>query len=112
MFLNEVTVLVPVLNEAKHSFALYTPERTRQRWPVRLAATTEQDMNDWVSGRGVLEGLVRRDLHPGLSLPSSDQLCPHVSSPCSAYPAVRAGGSMDARPHRPSGLSLARVTSL
>lgn len=49
VFLNEVTVLVPVLNEAKHSFALYTPERTRQRWPVRLAAATEQDMNDWVS---------------------------------------------------------------
>jgi tectonin beta-propeller repeat-containing protein 1 len=52
VFLNEVTVLVPVLNEAKHSFALYTPERTRQRWPVRLAAATEQDMNDWVSDRG------------------------------------------------------------
>lgn len=50
VFLNEVTALVPVLNEAKHSFALYTPERTRQRWPVRLAAATEQDMNDWVSG--------------------------------------------------------------
>ncbi|XP_029414961.1 tectonin beta-propeller repeat-containing protein 1 isoform X2 [Nannospalax galili] len=49
VFLNEVTVLVPVLNEAKHSFALYTPERTRQRWPVRLAATTEQDMNDWLA---------------------------------------------------------------
>lgn len=52
VFLNEVTVLVPVLNEAKHSFALYTPERTRQRWPVRLAAATEQDMNDWVSEWG------------------------------------------------------------
>lgn len=51
VFLNEVTALVPVLSEAKHSFALYTPERTRQRWPVRLAAATEQDMNDWVSGR-------------------------------------------------------------
>ncbi|XP_066129451.1 tectonin beta-propeller repeat-containing protein 1 [Saccopteryx bilineata] len=49
VFLNEVTVLVPVLNEAKHSFALYTPERTRQRWPVRLAAVTEQDMNDWLA---------------------------------------------------------------
>nr|XP_021481828.1 tectonin beta-propeller repeat-containing protein 1 [Meriones unguiculatus] len=49
VFLNEVTVLVPVLNEAKHSFALYTPERTRQRWPVRLAAVTEQDMNDWLT---------------------------------------------------------------
>ena len=51
VFLAEVTALVPVLGEAKHSFALYTPERTRQRWPVRLAADTEQDMNDWVSGR-------------------------------------------------------------
>ncbi|XP_023420946.1 tectonin beta-propeller repeat-containing protein 1 isoform X2 [Cavia porcellus] len=49
VFLNEVTVLVPVLNEAKHSFALYTAERTRQRWPVRLAAATEQDMNDWLA---------------------------------------------------------------
>nr|KAF6482336.1 tectonin beta-propeller repeat containing 1 [Molossus molossus] len=49
VFLNEVTTLVPVLNEAKHSFALYTPERTRQRWPVRLAAATEQDMNDWLA---------------------------------------------------------------
>ncbi|XP_032447427.1 tectonin beta-propeller repeat-containing protein 1 isoform X2 [Lynx canadensis] len=49
VFLNEVTVLVPVLNETKHSFALYTPERTRQRWPVRLAAATEQDMNDWLA---------------------------------------------------------------
>lgn len=46
-----MTALVPVLSEAKHAFALYTPERTRQRWPVRLAAATEQDMNDWVSGR-------------------------------------------------------------
>uniref|UniRef100_G3TQG2 Tectonin beta-propeller repeat-containing protein 1 n=1 Tax=Loxodonta africana TaxID=9785 RepID=G3TQG2_LOXAF len=49
LFLNEVTVLVPVLNEAKHSFALYTPERTRQRWPARLAAATEQEMNDWLA---------------------------------------------------------------
>lgn len=49
VFLNEVTVLVPVLSEAKHCFALYTPERTQQRWPVRLAAATEQDMNDWLA---------------------------------------------------------------
>ncbi|ETE63932.1 Tectonin beta-propeller repeat-containing protein 1, partial [Ophiophagus hannah] len=47
MFLNEVTILVEILNEAKHSFALYTPERTKQRWPVRLATTTEQEMHDW-----------------------------------------------------------------
>ncbi|XP_045397278.1 tectonin beta-propeller repeat-containing protein 1 isoform X4 [Lemur catta] len=49
VFLNDVTVLVPLLSEGKHSFALYTPERTRQRWPVRLAAATEQDMNDWLA---------------------------------------------------------------
>ncbi|XP_065540455.1 tectonin beta-propeller repeat-containing protein 1 isoform X3 [Lathamus discolor] len=49
VFLNEVTILVEVLNEAKHSFALYTPERTKQRWPIRLAATTEQEMHDWLS---------------------------------------------------------------
>ncbi|XP_070636305.1 tectonin beta-propeller repeat-containing protein 1 isoform X1 [Bos indicus] len=49
VFLNEVTALVPVFSEAKHSFALYTPERTRQRWPVRLAAATEQDMSDWLT---------------------------------------------------------------
>lgn len=48
MFLNEVTIIVEVLNEAKHSFALYTPERTKQRWPIRLAAATEQEMHDWV----------------------------------------------------------------
>ncbi|KAM6407791.1 tectonin beta-propeller repeat-containing protein 1 isoform 2-T2 [Rhynochetos jubatus] len=49
LFLNEVTIIVEVLNEAKHSFALYTPERTKQRWPIRLAATTEQEMHDWLS---------------------------------------------------------------
>ncbi|NXE47050.1 TCPR1 protein, partial [Casuarius casuarius] len=49
VFLNEVTILVEVLNEAKHSFALYTPERTKQRWPIRLAATTEQEMHDWLA---------------------------------------------------------------
>ncbi|XP_053550692.1 tectonin beta-propeller repeat-containing protein 1 isoform X2 [Bombina bombina] len=48
VFLNEVTILVPVLNEAKHSFAIYTPERTKQRWPIRLAAATEQEMQDWL----------------------------------------------------------------
>ncbi|XP_066496875.1 tectonin beta-propeller repeat-containing protein 1 [Tiliqua scincoides] len=49
VFLNEVTILVEILNEAKHSFALYTPEKTKQRWPIRLAATTEQDMHDWLA---------------------------------------------------------------
>ncbi|CAN2390458.1 autophagosome maturation [Pristimantis euphronides] len=49
LFLNEITIVVPVLNDAKHSFAIYTPEKTKQRWPDRLAATTEQEMHDWLS---------------------------------------------------------------
>ncbi|XP_069761521.1 tectonin beta-propeller repeat-containing protein 1 isoform X3 [Narcine bancroftii] len=49
LFLNEVTILVPIANEAKHSFAIYTPERTKQRWPIRLATVTEQDMYDWLA---------------------------------------------------------------
>ncbi|KAG8433064.1 hypothetical protein GDO86_017369 [Hymenochirus boettgeri] len=48
VFLNEVTILVPVANEAKHSFAIYTPENTKQRWPFRLAAATEEEMHDWL----------------------------------------------------------------
>ena len=71
VFLNEVTVLVPVLNETKHSFALYTPERTRQRWPVRLAATTEQDMNDWVSGHTDQAQRAAVSGKPGLGLPAA-----------------------------------------
>lgn len=47
-FINEVTILVPVLNDSKHTFAIYTPERTKQRWPIRLAAATELEMHDWV----------------------------------------------------------------
>ncbi|XP_066545328.1 tectonin beta-propeller repeat-containing protein 1 [Amia ocellicauda] len=48
-FINEVTILVPVLNDSKHTFAVYTPERTKQRWPIRLAAPTEQEMHDWLA---------------------------------------------------------------
>ncbi|XP_078521292.1 tectonin beta-propeller repeat-containing protein 1 [Lissotriton helveticus] len=49
VFLNEVTILVQVQNEAKHSFAMYTPERTKQRWPIRIGAATEQEMHDWLA---------------------------------------------------------------
>ncbi|XP_065098619.1 tectonin beta-propeller repeat-containing protein 1 [Paramisgurnus dabryanus] len=49
IFINEVTILVPVLNEAKHTFAIYTAERTKQRWPIRLAAATELEMHDWLA---------------------------------------------------------------
>ncbi|XP_049320791.1 tectonin beta-propeller repeat-containing protein 1 isoform X2 [Astyanax mexicanus] len=48
-FINEVTILVPVLNESKHTFAIYTAERTKQRWPIRLAAATELEMFDWLA---------------------------------------------------------------
>ncbi|KAM8960498.1 tectonin beta-propeller repeat-containing protein 1 [Pelodytes ibericus] len=48
VFLNEVTILVPVLSDSKHTFAIYTSERTKQRWPVRLAAATEEEMHDWL----------------------------------------------------------------
>lgn len=48
-FINEVTILVPVLNDSKHTFAVYTPERTKQRWPIRLAARTELEMHDWLA---------------------------------------------------------------
>ncbi|KAE8284422.1 Tectonin beta-propeller repeat-containing protein 1 [Larimichthys crocea] len=48
-FVNEVTILVPVLSDSKHTFAIYTPERTKQRWPIRLAAATELEMHDWLA---------------------------------------------------------------
>lgn len=49
MFINEVTALVPVLWDGLYAFAMYTAQRTRQRWPLVLAAATEKDMNDWVT---------------------------------------------------------------
>ncbi|XP_048027605.1 tectonin beta-propeller repeat-containing protein 1 [Megalobrama amblycephala] len=49
VFINEVTILVPVLNDSKHTFAIYTAERTKQRWPIRLAAATELEMHDWLA---------------------------------------------------------------
>lgn len=49
VFLSEVTALVPLLREGHFAFAVYTPERTRQRGPLILAAHAEQDMSDWVS---------------------------------------------------------------
>lgn len=48
MFINEVTALVPVLRDCHYAFAVYTAQRTKQRWPLVLAAQTEKDMNDWV----------------------------------------------------------------
>lgn len=50
VFISEVTALVPVLRDSHYSFAVYTAQRTRQRWPLVLAAHNERDMNEWVTG--------------------------------------------------------------
>lgn len=49
MFINEVTALVPVLRDCHYAFAVYTAQRTKERWPLVLAAQNEKDMNDWVT---------------------------------------------------------------
>lgn len=49
VFVNEVTALVPLLRDGLFAFAVYTPERTKQRWPLVLAAHAEQDVDDWVT---------------------------------------------------------------
>ncbi|KAL0993124.1 hypothetical protein UPYG_G00103560 [Umbra pygmaea] len=50
VFISEVTALVPVLREnSHHAFAVYTAERTKNRWPLVLAAQTEKDKTDWLS---------------------------------------------------------------
>lgn len=49
VFINEVTALVPVLQDCHYTFAVYTAERTKQRWPLILAAPSEKEMNDWVT---------------------------------------------------------------
>uniref|UniRef100_A0A3P8RHH5 Tectonin beta-propeller repeat-containing protein 1 n=1 Tax=Astatotilapia calliptera TaxID=8154 RepID=A0A3P8RHH5_ASTCA len=48
VFINEVTALVPVLRDCHYAFAVYTAERTKQRWPLVLAAQSEKDMSDWL----------------------------------------------------------------
>ncbi|XP_029692376.1 tectonin beta-propeller repeat-containing protein 1 isoform X1 [Takifugu rubripes] len=49
VFVNEVTALVPLLRDGHFAFAVYTPERTKQRWPLILTAHAEQDLNHWLS---------------------------------------------------------------
>ncbi|KAM4597892.1 tectonin beta-propeller repeat-containing protein 1 [Polymixia lowei] len=49
VLINEVTALVPVLRDCHYAFAVYTAQRTRQRWPLILAAQTEIDMKEWLS---------------------------------------------------------------
>lgn len=48
VFISEVTALVPVLRDCHYAFAVYTAERTKQRWPLVLAAQSERDMIDWL----------------------------------------------------------------
>uniref|UniRef100_A0A8C3AT37 Tectonin beta-propeller repeat-containing protein 1 n=1 Tax=Cyclopterus lumpus TaxID=8103 RepID=A0A8C3AT37_CYCLU len=48
VFIHEVTALVPVVMDCHYAFAVYTTQRTKQRWPLVLAAQTEKDMNDWL----------------------------------------------------------------
>lgn len=43
-----MTALVPLLRDGHFAFAVYTPERTKQRWPLILATHAVQDMSDWV----------------------------------------------------------------
>ncbi|XP_066497622.1 tectonin beta-propeller repeat-containing protein 1 isoform X2 [Hoplias malabaricus] len=47
--MREVTALVPVLRESLYALAVYTAERTRQRWPILLATESYQDWENWLS---------------------------------------------------------------
>lgn len=55
VFINEVTALVPVLRDCHYAFAVYTAERTKQRWPLVLAAQSEKDMSDWVTALCIIK---------------------------------------------------------
>lgn len=140
-FVNELTILVPVLNESKHTFAIYTPERTKQRFPIRLAAATELEMHDWVcmdtSQHSQKKHCITivyfvssdiktilfiyfcllKSLVVGLSLPSWHNLSTFISVPvsswrCWAFRAATPGGSRALPPNRPSGQSPVKGTSL
>ncbi|KAG9264374.1 tectonin beta-propeller repeat-containing protein 1-like [Astyanax mexicanus] len=47
--IREVTALVPVLWESLFALAVYTAERTRQRWPILLATESHHDLENWLS---------------------------------------------------------------
>ncbi|KAL6102846.1 tecpr1 [Pungitius sinensis] len=49
VIIRDVTALVPVSTDCHYAFAVYTTQRTQQRWPLLLAAQTQTDMNDWLS---------------------------------------------------------------
>ncbi|XP_062386930.1 tectonin beta-propeller repeat-containing protein 1 [Sardina pilchardus] len=46
--ISEVTALVPRVRESPYCFAIYTAERTRQRWPLLLSTPTQQDLQQWL----------------------------------------------------------------
>lgn len=46
--IKEVTALVPVHWESMYALVIYTPERTKQRWPILLTTESQQDMESWV----------------------------------------------------------------
>ncbi|XP_062308052.1 tectonin beta-propeller repeat-containing protein 1 isoform X2 [Osmerus eperlanus] len=91
VFVSEVTALVPVLRDSQHAFAVYTAQRTKQRWPLILAAPTEKDMNDWVpllvecccEARGIRGPLSRQALW---SVTSKGDVMVHEPSPCLEAP--------------------------
>ncbi|KAK7940301.1 hypothetical protein WMY93_003627 [Mugilogobius chulae] len=72
VFINEITALVPVIRDCYYAFAVYTAQRTKQRWPLVLAAQTEKDLNDWVSllseccceCRGISSSPIPGNCHP------------------------------------------------
>uniref|UniRef100_A0AAR2K8A1 Peroxin/Ferlin domain-containing protein n=1 Tax=Pygocentrus nattereri TaxID=42514 RepID=A0AAR2K8A1_PYGNA len=47
--IREVTALVPVFWKSLYALAVYTAERTRQRWPILLATESHQDFENWLS---------------------------------------------------------------
>uniref|UniRef100_A0A4W4EAH0 Peroxin/Ferlin domain-containing protein n=1 Tax=Electrophorus electricus TaxID=8005 RepID=A0A4W4EAH0_ELEEL len=47
--IKEVTAVVPMPRDSMCALAIYTPERTKQRWPVLLATHSQQDLEDWLS---------------------------------------------------------------
>ncbi|KAI2666607.1 Tectonin beta-propeller repeat-containing protein 1 [Labeo rohita] len=47
--IKEVTALVPVFRDSLYTVAVYTPERTKQRFPILLATPSQEEFNTWLS---------------------------------------------------------------
>lgn len=112
-FINEVTILVPVQSsDSKHTFAVYTPERTKQRWPIRLAAATELEMHDWVCIQCDVKKSSRQDSPWKKGLKVSFFFFSISSWHYWVCLAVTPGVFRVPLPNRPSGRSLVKATSL